>query len=204
MPRKNENNDIIWRQYAAAPSESGKSTYISNLVKEYKKLKPKAKIYLFSDTPRDPVLDKLGVIRILLNEELIENPIEAEELVTEENEALVIMDDIDSIIDKKIFKQVTALRDQLLQKGRHHKISVICTNHKLTDYKNTSIILNESQYITLFPKATSRHNFSYILKTYCGMSEDEIEKAYTLPTRWITICCLFPRYVLYQSGVYLL
>lgn len=56
--------------------------------------------------------------------------------------------DIDSIIDKKIFKQVAALRDQLLQKRRHHKISVICTNHKLTDYNNTSIILNESQFIT--------------------------------------------------------
>ena len=84
---------------------------------------------MFSDTLRDSVLDKLGVIRILLNEELIKNPIEAKELVTEENGTLVIMDDIDSIIDKKIFKQVTALRDQLLQKGRHHKISVICTNH---------------------------------------------------------------------------
>ena len=62
---------------------------------------------------------------------------------------------------------------------------------QLTDYKNTSIILNESQFITLFPKATCLKNFSYILKTYCGMSDEEINRAYKLPTRWVTYLQLF-------------
>ena len=34
--RKNDNNDIIWRQYIAAPSESGKSTYLQNWFKNIK------------------------------------------------------------------------------------------------------------------------------------------------------------------------
>jgi len=90
MSRKNHNGDIISRQYVAAPSESGKSTYLSKLVQEYKRLKPEAKIYLFSDTPKDPVLDKLGVIRIKLDEELIEDPIEAEELAEMKNLTFIV------------------------------------------------------------------------------------------------------------------
>jgi len=30
LARKNANGDMIWRQYVPAPSESGKSTYLSN------------------------------------------------------------------------------------------------------------------------------------------------------------------------------
>ena len=119
MARKNENENIITKQYVAAPSESGKLTYFSKLVQEYKRLKPNAKIHLFSNTKRDPIIDKLGVIRIKLDEESIENPIKVKELAGGENadfHSLVILDDIDSIINKKIFKVVTALRDQLLQK----------------------------------------------------------------------------------------
>ena len=107
MARKNENGDMITRQYVAAPSESGKSTYLSKLVQEYKRVKPNAKIYLFSDTKNDPILDKLGVTRIKLEEELIEHPIEAEELAGGENadfHSLVILDDIDSIINKKYLR----------------------------------------------------------------------------------------------------
>ena len=97
----------------------------------------------------------------------------------------------------KIFNVVTALRDQLLQKGHHHKNKVICTNYKFTDYKNTLIILNESQFITLFLKATCLKNFSYILKTYYGMSDEEINRAYKLSTRWVTLSIIYPRYVFY-------
>ena len=106
MARKNE-NDMITRQYVAAPSESGKSTYLSKLVQEYKRIKSNAKIYLFSDTKKDPILDKLSVTRIKLNEELVKHPIEAEELAGGESadfHSLVILDDIDSIINKKYLR----------------------------------------------------------------------------------------------------
>lgn len=206
LPRKNENNDIILRHYLAAPSESGKSYYIANLLKEYKQLKPDCKIYLFSDTKEDEILDKLGLIRIALDNDLAENPIEAVELANDppEDGSIVIMDDIDSIIDKKISKAVKSLRDQLLQKGRHHKISTICTNHKLADRQNTAIPINESNFITLFPKATAPSHFRYILQTYCGFSNNEVQMAYNLPGRWITISKQFPQYILYQSGAILL
>jgi hypothetical protein len=114
----NDNKKIIWRQYIAAPSESEKSTYVANLIKEYKdlilKTKEEAKVYLFTDTPKDELLDSLGIIRVVLNQELIDNPIEADELTDGCQPTLVIFDDVDSIIDKKLFKQVTALRDQIL------------------------------------------------------------------------------------------
>jgi len=207
LPRKNEDGNIIGRQYVAAPSEAGKSTYLAGIIKEYKKMKPKAPIWLFSDTPKDDKIDKLGVKRVVLDDELIDDPIEAEELMGPEEadfHSMVIFDDIDSIISKPLFKSVSALRDQILQKGRHHFVSCIVTNHKLTDYKNTSIILNEDQFITLFPKATSKYHFDYILKTYCGMSPEQIDKAYNLPTRAVSVSKNYPRFVLYQSGIYLI
>jgi hypothetical protein len=208
LPRMNDNKKIIWRQYIATPCEFGKSTYVANLIKEYKdlisKTKEEAKVYLFSNTPKNELFDSLGIIKVALNQELIDNPIESEELTDGCQPTLVIFDDIDSIIDKKLFKQVTALRDQILQKGRHHNISCICTNHKLADYKNTSIILNEAQYITLFPKATAKKNFAYIMKSYCGLDDEDIDITYKLPSRFVTVCKLYPTYILYQSGVYLL
>jgi hypothetical protein len=66
----NDNKNIIWRHYIAAPFEFGKSTYVANLIKEYKdlisKTKKEAKVYLFSNTPKDELFDSLGIIKVVL------------------------------------------------------------------------------------------------------------------------------------------
>ena len=85
----------------------GKSTYFLKLVQEYKRLKPKAKIYLFNDTLKDSIIDKLDVIRIKLDEKIIEDSIEAKELAGDKESdfySLMILDDIDSIINKKYLR----------------------------------------------------------------------------------------------------
>jgi hypothetical protein len=125
----------------------------------------------------------LDVIRIELNEEIIENPINADELPN----SLCIFDNIDSLVNLKIKKQIKMLRDQLLQKGRHQNISVICTSHQITNYLDTRVTLNDSQFITLFPRAMAKRNIQYVLKSYFGMDNDKIEKAINLPTRFLTV-----------------
>jgi len=62
----------------------------------------------------DPALDEWNVKRVPLDEELVENPVELEEL---EN-TLVIFDDIDQIGKKSVQGAVWKLRDKILELGR--------------------------------------------------------------------------------------
>ena len=65
--------------------------------------------------------------QIKLDEEIIENSIEVEELAGDKESdfySLMILNDIDSIINKKIFKMITALRNQLLQKAAIIKLAL--------------------------------------------------------------------------------
>jgi hypothetical protein len=191
---------VSLRQYVAGPSESGKSYYASNLIREYRKVNPSNKIYLFSDVLVDDQLDKLGVIRVKLDQSLVDEPIESKEL----KDSLCIFDDVDSITDKNIKKSVAVLRDAMLTRGRHDNISTLSTLHTLTNSKETKIILNESNFITLFPKASSKMSITYILQQYCGMDQDEIRDVLKIKTRWITYSKQYPRYVMHQNGIKLL
>jgi len=100
--------------------------------------------------------------------------------------------------------KVQTLRDSLLKRGRHEDISVVVTNHLLTNYKETRTILNEVNSITFFPKSGSSHGIQYMLKTYVGLAAKQIQRIFTLPSRWITVYKHYPMYVVYEKGIYLL
>lgn len=189
------------RHYIAGPSGSGKSYFISKFLSEYKKINPVSKIYLISDVDEDEVLDKLNVIRIDINS-LVDgsDPIKPDDL----RDSIVIFDDIDSIRDKEISKEVCSLRDSLLRRGRHENINVIVTYHLLTNYKDTRIILNEVHSITIFPRSGSTYGITRLLKYYVGLDKNQIQKIFSLPTRSVTIYKHYPMYVIYDHGIYLL
>lgn len=186
------------RGYIAGPSGSGKSTCTSKYANLFKKLYPDRKLYIFSDVEEDEVLDKLDPIRIKLDEQIYENPIASGELAN----SIVIFDDIDSIMDKKIKNAVETLRDSLLKRGRHENITVVCTSHQITNYKETRVVLGEANYITVFPRSGSTNGIQYVLKKYCGFNSDQIDKIMNLPSRWVSIYKTYPLYVIYNSGVY--
>lgn len=188
------------RSYVAGPTGSGKSTNVARYLEQLKKVFPDRDIFLFSDVDQDKILDKLEPLRMKLDEEFLENTPSPGTL----KDSIVIFDDIDSIDDKKIREKVASLRDSLLKRGRHEDISVIVTNHLLTNYKETRTILNEVNSITFFPKSGSSHGIQYMLKTYVGLSAKQIQKIFTLPSRWITVYKHYPMYVIYEKGVYLL
>ena len=86
--------------YITAPSGAGKSTWVSKYSRNYSRLFPDQKIVLFSRLEDDEVLDAIpSLVRIQLDEELVENPID---IHTELKDCLVILDDIDTVNDKKI------------------------------------------------------------------------------------------------------
>lgn len=186
--------------YVAGPSGSGKSTYVSKYAKNFKKMFPDKEIILFSKVGDDECLDKLDPYRINITEDLIDEPIGAEEL----KDSLVIFDDTDTIANKKLRDAITALKEDILETGRHYNTYCIITSHLINNYKETRKVLNECHSITMFPSSGSAHPIRYCLKNNVGMSKKDIDKVFKVPSRWVTAFKHYPQCVMYSCGAYLL
>lgn len=188
------------RSYTCGPTGSGKTTWIINFIKEILLKKGKLKIFIFSVLKEDEELDKLGVFRIKIDDELLNNPINLEEL----KNSICVFDDIETFSNKKYRDCVANLRDQCLSEGRHHDICTICTNHQITDYKKTRNMILECEFITFFPQSGGLNAIKRLLHTYVGLDKEEMHKVLTVPSRYVTIWNRYPLCVIYESGCFLL
>lgn len=188
--------------YIGGCSGAGKSTYASNYIKEFKKLFPDRRVYVFSSVKSDFLIDNIGVSRVVLDEKILDptTKIKVEDLAN----SLVLFDDIDVIPDEKIKKEVYALQGALLETGRHNDVYVVSTAHQIMNYKQTRTLLNEATAITFFPQSGSTYHIKRLLTLYCGLSKKEIDRIFSLASRWVTIYKQYPQYVIYSSGVYCL
>lgn len=182
--------------YITGPAGSGKSTFISQFIEEYIKLYPKRSVVLFSNKSEDKALDKYKPLRIPLNFDLVDDPIELDEL----EKSLVIFDDIDQITNKQIREAVFNLRDRCLEEGRSKGISVCSVSHQITNYKASRICLNEADYVVMFPKSGAKYQINYFLKNYGGLNKDQVNEVMNLPSRAITLHKRYPMCVIYQNG----
>jgi hypothetical protein len=194
------NKQVVEKIYVTAPSGSGKSTWTGNYMREYKKIFRDDPIYLFSSIDHDRALDKYDPERVELTEDIIQDPLTPEELQC----SLVILDDTDTIRDRRMLITLQKLRDWLLEQGRHFNIRMLVTSHLLSNYQTTRRILNEATTVVVFPRSGSgTFHIKRFLKDYCGMGRREIKKFINLPSRWVSIYRSFPQYVLYEKGVYI-
>jgi tRNA uridine 5-carbamoylmethylation protein Kti12 len=187
-------------QYVTGQSGSGKSYYVGNFLKEYKKKFPKNQMYLFSAVDDDKSLDKYKVGRINLNDEFARDPPK----LTDFKNSLVIFDDTDVIKDKRIRDTVYALMNLMLETGRHHNISVVLTNHLATNGKDTKRILNECHSMTLFMKSGSGKGIKYLLTEYLGLDKAQIKKLKKMETRATTIFKTYPMVGVGEREIFLL
>lgn len=192
-----DGRDIL---YAAGPSGSGKSTFVSNWCTEFKKIHENYKIYVFSRLGEDESIDKLKPIRIEINQEMLDFPIEPDSL----KKSMVIFDDINTLPDKKFRDAVNALQNDLLETGRHQDIYVAMTNHLMTDYKNTRTMLNESHTIVFFPGSGAVKGIKYMLNNYIGLDKHQMRRILRLPSRWVAVKRGFPMLIMYEKGAYFL
>lgn len=184
--------------YISAASGAGKSTWASKYIELYKEIFPKNDFVLFSNVEKDKVLDKLKPVRIMINENLIDDPISPSEL---EN-SITLFDDIDSIQNNQLRENIVSLRNVLLETGRHKNISVLTTSHQICNYQKTRIIFLEAYKIVLFPKAGAINQIKRVLEVYCGIDKKSINKILgkSKNSRWICIYKRFPLFVLYEFG----
>lgn len=189
--------------FISGPSGSGKSTNASNYIKQYKLLYPRNEIYVFSRLPEDKVIDDLNVNRVVLDQDLIDNPIDISRELT--GGCLCLFDDIDTITDKKLQDAILKLKADIMEIGRHYAITLLSTSHLINsnNKRDCRTTMNESHTITIFPKAGNTYGINYALKNYLGFSKKQIDKIMNLPSRSVTIGKTYPNYVLYDKGVYI-
>jgi len=192
-------------------SGSGKSYFIGQLLDILKSKKhgdQNRRIIILSGVTEDEALDRPrglkdeeeGPIRIDLNDpELGALKIEDFE------DSITIFDDTEFIANKTVNKFVNNLRNEMLEKARHHKIDIISVSHNALGGSLTRLVHSESTGAIFFPNHTQFHQLNSYLSKYIGLSKESIQKIIALGkrSRWIYVSNLAPCYVVYQRGIYL-
>lgn len=188
--------------YVCGQSGSGKSYYVAGLVREYCKMFPDNRVVLFSKISDDKAFNDKSIVdkitRIELSE-LIEYPIVLEDLA----DSFVIFDDLSTTSDKVLLKVLMQLQQEILELGRHHRIYFAGTNHLITDFLKTKVLLAESHYYTIYPQSGNIKSINYLLETYVGLSKENIKKVMGMNSRWVTISKNFPTYIMSEHRVFL-
>jgi hypothetical protein len=197
LPQK----DIIEKLYISGPSGAGKSTYASKWLTEFKKIYQDDPVFVFSAVKYDAVLDKHNIERIPLNDSLFDNPIDPHSDLVE---SVVIFDDVDTITNAKIRTAVLALRDMLLECGRHTETRMLNTTHLLCNYGSTRRLLNEATSVVIFPRSGSVNQITRFLTTYMGLNKNQVEKVLNLPSRWVSCNKTYPNYFMHERGAFML
>jgi len=197
IPNPDTEREIL---YVTGASGSGKSTYTANYIKKYKKMFKNNEVYCFSALKDDTSLDVIEPKRVRIDDELVTNPIAVDEFAN----SLVVFDDIDVISDKKQREAVYSLLNQILEVGRHHKISCVITNHLPTAGRDTRRVLNECHSVTYFPHSGSGVGMKRLLQDYLGMDKQSILKIKKLKTRWCTIFKNYPTVAMTERDIWLM
>ncbi len=198
IPLPLEEHSII---FVTGPPKCGKSYWINEYVKSFKKLYNK-KVFLISRVDEDETLlkDKDKYIHISITEDLIKDPFKIEDFA----DSLIVFDDIESSEFPKATEKAYSLMDDLLKNGRHYNTAVIFANQESRMGKKTKPLLTTVTHIVVFPSSCSLYQTEKLLKEHMGMSKYEIEYALSLNTRWIMTQRARPQFVMYEHGIYML
>lgn len=198
MPDPKTERSIL---YITGASGSGKSTYTAKYTKLYKQIFKNNPVYVFSALKDDESLDVVKPKRFKITREaLLDDPI----LIDDLKNSLVIFDDIDVISDKDLKNEVYNILNQILETGRHFKISCIITNHLPSNGTYTRRILNECHSVTYFPHSGNNGKLKKFLIDQVGLDKVDYIKNKKVKSRWATIFKNFPMVNMTQKEIRLL
>jgi Ni2+-binding GTPase involved in maturation of urease and hydrogenase len=184
--------------YVAGPSGSGKSTLISHFINNYVDLYPRNDIYLFSKVNNDSsIKSRKKINNVMIDERIITEPLESSDF----KNSLCIMDDIDTLKDKKIKDKLVLLRDDIGETGRHDNCSLAITSHLIAKGKETAGIINEAQIVVIY--LSSGCNYNYYLTQKLGLNTKQINKLKALSknSRWTAIYRTHPQIILTEKRI---
>lgn len=194
------NKKVVEKIYVSAPSGAGKSYWVGKWLKEFAKMFKDDEIYLISSVDEDESLDIHEPTRIALDADLIRDPITAQEL----SNSVVIFDDCDTIMNVFLRKSIAAMRNEMLEIGRHYNVRMLITSHLISNYSDTRRVLNEATAVVFFPKSGSTYQIKQFLKTQAGLEKKATRTILKIPSRWIAIYRTYPMYIIHERGAFLL
>lgn len=151
--------------YVSGATESGKSYFIKKMVQNDRY---KRSVVLFTNlVNEDPSLQ--GIENIT---KYHTGSVDWDWLTQNDFNKILIFDDIQK---NEEFKKY---RDKMLEEGRHKNTIVICVNHRLQDWYNTMVALNECRFIVTFPCSNRGNVFKY-LKNEFEMDRKDLNKILT-------------------------
>lgn len=192
-------------EYIAGPSGAGKSTYLASLLRRHLKLKPDAEVYLFSrGSGRDePAFDDLrdSIKQVILDEDLVKTP---PDVTAMEPGTVLIFDDVGTIHEDKLRKSVEKIIMDCAEVGRKYQIYLLVTSHLIipNDRNFARVMMNEMQYLTVFPGAGGVSAISYVLKRHVGLAAKQIERVTNADSRWVRLHTHAPRWVMTEKAAY--
>lgn len=197
IPNTNQERDVIM---VSGQSGSGKSYYINNYLKEYRKAYKKNDIYMFSNLKSDKTLkdSEKHITRINIDNEILTDPINVEDF----KNSLVLFDDIDVIKDKKLREAVYAILNEILETGRHFNVSCIMTVH-YPNKANIRTMLNECHSFVYFPWGAIKSTY-YVLENYLGVDKNIIKKIKKTKSRFACVYRSFPQPIITEREIFLL
>lgn len=185
--------------YITGASGSGKSTYTKNYCKTFKRLYPKRPIYLFSAISEDESLDEIQPQRILIDDSLVSQPLQAEDF----QDSLVIFDDTDCISNKKHREAVNNILGEILETGRHFNTYCILTFHLATGGRDTRKILNEAHAVIYFPHSGSNVGLKRLLQDYLGLDRATLKEIKDSHSRWACVFRNYPNVIMTEKKMWL-
>ncbi len=199
--------------YLIGRSGSGKTHWAGVFAKEYKSLFPKRKIIYISPQKleKDDLLLQLNpLLAQCAGDEAERNWIDPEtkfeipggedkngkQIKSPFDKSLVIIDDLEGVTNKKVKNSLDSFISSILHTGRHRSISVIFLKHRPCTGRDTASILNESHYITIFPRGNEGTKIDYLMKTYVGLNKEQLLYVKSLKSRAVTMHLNVPSFVL--------
>ena len=187
------------------PQNSGKSYWTSLYAQSYQSLFEND-VIIISRIEDDASFKEIkNPVRVSITEELLSDPID---IKGEMSPSLTIFDDIDdSRYTPELSKYVWGLNTETLVNGRDQSgngehIYTITTMH-ITEGTKTRKILNEASTIVLF--LPIGYQESRILKMYCSLSPQQINKLKKLKSRWVALNCKYrPQFIMTEKELFLL
>jgi hypothetical protein len=186
-----------YTMFISGSTGSGKSHYISELIKYNK---PKH-IFIMSPVHDDPAFKKLKPepvhLDLLSFYDEFEKEFEIEDLPPD---SVVILDDIDTDKNAKMYQNI---KIQLLERGRHLKVSTIVVSHQPLggNVKHARTQLLESIFYVIFPKANKTHAEGLLQKYVIGKNQKKIDEILAVDSRAILLKKTYPQYYLGEHTV---
>jgi len=198
--------------YITGPSGTGKTYFACQFLRRYKEAFPDRPIYIFTNAVDDPTIKEcsnfsphlINLRETITNEKgkekykLLEQPLAPDDF----EDCAVLFDDIQYIEHKELRKNLLTLHDALLGCGRKKNVTVVITSQTVTDYLRTRLILNESEWVVIYPKSGLTRGLDYFFRSYLGIKEKSeiMKRILHAPSRWVCLHTRNPQFAFYTSG----